>query len=155
MFDTNYTCSRCGASVTKTTRVCPGCHANLAGIKCKHCGFMGIEADFVNDRCPKCHSTVTSSKASNVKYCRKCSRQWDGMYCEHCGNTNKTTVVWLIIGAIFSTFILVLSLAKLVDGKLETENFWCGLIGFGAGAAYCWFRLIDFWEKRKRSGKTR
>jgi len=53
-----YTCSGCGASVSKHDTSCPKCRVRLVGIRCTHCFFAGSESDFPNDRCPKCGHRV-------------------------------------------------------------------------------------------------
>jgi len=155
MFFTNFTCSRCGATVTKTTRVCPKCHANLAGIKCKNCGFMGIEADFVNDRCPKCRSTVTTSSTAAVKYCPKCRKKWDEWFCDKCGHTNWVMVVMFIIWMLIATTFAVAAILSLLKVIPESENVWCVLLPSALGAGYFWFRLINIWSRRRKYKKTR
>ena len=43
----NFTCSKCGKSVSGTASVCPHCGINLAGVRCSHCGYTGSAADFL------------------------------------------------------------------------------------------------------------
>lgn len=106
-----YTCGRCGRSVTKTTRVCPHCGAQLAGIKCQNCGFIGSETDFAGDRCPKCRSVVyvnrqqSASAAPAMQTCKGCRRsiKSSDWTCPHCGYTQWGSIVGM---GIFSLFCL-------------------------------------------------
>lgn len=112
-----YTCGRCGSAVSKSTRVCPQCGANLAGIRCQQCGFVGGASDFVGDLCPKCRSVVvvsgqSSKSTEKTEKCDKCGRKkaasdWT---CPHCGHTEWGTI------AIVGVFGLLLLVAGLVAG---------------------------------------
>ena len=88
---TQYTCGKCGGSISKTTHICPHCRANLSGIRCKNCGFVGSELSFIGDRCPKCytyrHPTPTTSNPT-TEACPKCHRSLgdvENPLCENCG----------------------------------------------------------------------
>lgn len=62
-----YTCGRCHRSVDKFASRCPGCHAQLAGIRCTSCLFSGPEGAFPGDRCPKCGNRVFTGGGSAPK----------------------------------------------------------------------------------------
>lgn len=62
-----YTCSNCGRELSRSTEVCPYCHARLSGIRCTNCGFSGSKFDFISDRCPKCGSMVTTQPSRSPK----------------------------------------------------------------------------------------
>ena len=47
-------CSRCGGNVSTSANQCDQCSADLRGIRCAACDFVGNEADFTKDRCPVC-----------------------------------------------------------------------------------------------------
>jgi len=100
MFNSGFTCGHCGRDVSKETRVCPHCRALLSGIKCRACGFVGSESNFVGDRCPKCRSQVTISRdipspEESTKECPKCGWICDDILCEHCGRTDWGVVFGL------------------------------------------------------------
>jgi predicted amidophosphoribosyltransferase len=93
-----YRCSGCGAQVTKGTYVCPACHANLAGVKCLHCGYSGSREEFRNDLCPMCGTSIVPAPEPRYRcpVCRtplpairrpKNRRQalWGGWTCPGCG----------------------------------------------------------------------
>jgi len=109
-----YSCSKCGGTISKETRVCPHCHAYLSGIQCNKCHFTGSEKDFIGDICPKCgmrisieynkrNNTAGYSKNTHTnrtplfknawKVLKKISipvlcflgkHSWDGCECKHC-----------------------------------------------------------------------
>jgi len=83
---TTYTCGRCGRSVTKSTRVCPHCGAQLAGIKCQNCGFAGSETDFIADRCPQCNSVVQMPQSAPSS--------------RPSGKTNSLAIASLVLGIV-------------------------------------------------------
>ena len=87
-----YTCGKCGGSVSKNAGRCPHCGVLLSGIRCTSCGFTGSERDFAGDRCPKCGSFVQVDRPpatpSGVK-CMNCGftgSKWDfaGDQCPRC-----------------------------------------------------------------------
>jgi RNA polymerase subunit RPABC4/transcription elongation factor Spt4 len=93
-----YSCGRCGAVVAKSTHVCPQCHAQLAGIRCQQCSFVGGESDFVNDHCPKCHAFVyvpPQPVAKAGELCPKCQHTIPSgeVTCPQCGYTQWGTVL--------------------------------------------------------------
>ncbi len=47
-------CSHCGSNVVTSATHCDDCFADLRGIRCAACDFIGNETDFTKGRCPMC-----------------------------------------------------------------------------------------------------
>lgn len=94
-----YTCGRCGGAIHKDTKICPHCRANLAGIRCQNCHFVGGEAEFVNDRCPKCGQKVATAAETKPLVCKKCgSEDFNALTGRRCGTTqwSALVIVWVM-----------------------------------------------------------
>jgi hypothetical protein len=151
----NYTCSRCGASVTKITTVCPNCHATLRGITCAQCHYTGNGSEFVGDRCPKCHAVVkndnpygippfdspreVSSSTTEGKKCPICGQRRNGDSCEYCGNMN-----WLYF-SIYLVLALGLTYLPIYFNNTVSKSTGSGVLNIaiaGLFAAAFWFFII-------------
>lgn len=120
---TIYTCGRCGKALPgKSTKVCPHCHAVLSGIRCQHCGFVGSEKDFVNDRCPKCRSAVYVPRTQPQRAPAKPAKPW------------KPGVGWAILALVasfvipFLTWIVCLRIIQKSESKVAKVIASVGLV---------------------------
>jgi RNA polymerase subunit RPABC4/transcription elongation factor Spt4/preprotein translocase subunit SecG len=128
-----YTCGRCGKMVDRSTQICPHCGARLNAVRCKYCGFLGSEADFVGDRCPQCHAAL-SNRVSYLK-CPACHRalplgRW---ICAYCGR-----VAWEQISLLGLASILLLIMAIFMIRKPAGLQWLAGM-----ASAVCFFLAAD------------
>ena len=145
---TRYTCGHCGRTVSKSTRVCPHCGTRLGGIRCNNCGFLGSETDFLGDRCPKCGSQVTTSRA--LRKCRCGKRLW--MFCGDCGEINwgivRATLFFGIVAALATIYGVILVIMNPETQNLVSYLILTGMLGVSFLLLFfpirAWVRRRDF-----------
>lgn len=154
----NFTCSKCGKSVSGTASVCPHCGINLAGVRCSHCGYTGSAADFLGNRCPQCHSVAGAASTSNERGCPQCGyHPWNYFFCYKCGKTNWFLVISSLIGAAVITIYLsygYISHNLIFDLSAKPDpNTACLTIFFGGIALYGgWMSIAALIWHRKSKG---
>ena len=157
----NFTCSKCGKSISSTANVCPNCGARLAGVRCRHCGFTGSSTDFIGNRCPQCHVAVGAASTSKEKGCPQCGfSAWNGFFCMKCGKTNWFLVIFSLIGAVLVTTFLsygYISQKLIFDLSAKPDpNTACLTIIFGFLALYGgWMSVAALiqWGRSKKHRK--
>jgi hypothetical protein len=144
-------CSHCGRKISRMTRVCPHCHANLVEVKCKVCGYGSSEADFVGDLCPKCHSAVPSSRNSGTKFCPKCHKTWDGRLCDYCGKLNVGKMMLWLAGIVTIVLLLVNMIRNLNESSQSPIVALCSGVLLVTGAGYLLFEVIRTLVRKVKS----
>ena len=154
----NFTCSKCGKSISSTTSVCPHCGISLAGIRCSKCGHTGSSTDFIGNICPKCHAGLATASQPQVKRCPQCGQEWDYYFCNACGKTGWFYLIFTLVFALVITvgFSLGYLSHQLVFDLFKPDPYVaCSTIGFGLVAAYCWYMSLGALIRRGRSRKSR